>query len=813
MTTIAQDLHYAIRLFGKSPGFTAIAVLILALGIGANTTLFSVVKGVLLNPLAYPHSEQLVAVYGSTPGVERGPVVYLNFLDWQRDNQTFSSMAIYRNQDYNLTGTAEAERLSGYMISADFFSTLGVQPILGRAFRSDDDQPGAGPVVILGGGLWARKFGSSSDVIGKALALNGVSYTVVGVVPAGFTFYGHDRDVYTPIGQWRDPSFRDRRISVSAHVTGRLKPGVTPPQAQADMDVVARNLAAAFPVADKEARVTVVSMKEDIVGNVQPFLLVLLAAVLFLLLIACANVANLLLARSLSRVRELAVRAALGAGRWRLLRQLVTESVLLAGLGGTLGFLFASFGVKAVSRTLPGTLPRVEGVSLDAGVLFFTLAVSAFAAMLSGLAPALKGARVNLVEIINEGGRGSIGARHRLQRTLVAIEVAMALVLLIGAGLMLRSLSMLWRVNPGFNPGHAVTFNLSIPATPGTTSADTRARLRRLDAQLSAIPGVRAVSVTLGSRPMIHDSSLPFWLEGRPKPANENEMPQAMFYLVEAGFEQAMGITLERGRFVTSQDNENAPVVIDIDDVFARTCFPHENPIGKRVHLQQFQVQAEIVGVVGHIQQWGPGGEQTSAITAQFFYPFMQLPEKLMAMAAGGVAVVLRTAGDPAQVMGPVRKAVEQHDPHEVIYGAQTLDSVIAGSLAARRITMILLSAFAALALVLACVGIYGVISFVVGQRAREIGVRIALGAQYRDVMRLVIGEGAKIVLSGAAVGVAAALGLTRLMANELFGVAPQDPLTFAVVAMVLTAVALLACYLPARRAARVDPMVALRHE
>jgi predicted permease len=382
MTALSQDLHYSIRPFRKSPGFTAIAVLTFTVGIAANTTLFSVVKGVLLHPLPYRQSEQLVAVYGSTPGVERGPVVYLNFLDWQRDNRTFSSMEIYRNQDYNLSGTAEAERLSGYMISAGFFSMLGVHPILGRAFRFDDDRVGAGPVVILGGGLWARKFGSSPNIIGKALTLNGVSYTVVGVVPASFTFYGRDRDVYIPIGQWNDPSFRDRRISVSANAVARLKPGVALPQAQADMDVVARNLAAAFPAADNKAGVALVSMKEDIVGNVQPFLLVLLAAVGFLLVIACANVANLLLACLMGRSREFGVRAALGAGRWRVLRQLDTESALLAGLGGAIGLLLAWFGVQAVGRTLPITLPRVEEISLDGRVLLFTLAVSVFAAMI-----------------------------------------------------------------------------------------------------------------------------------------------------------------------------------------------------------------------------------------------------------------------------------------------------------------------------------------------------------------------------------------------------------------------------------------------
>ena len=813
MTTLFKDLGYAIRLLLKSPGFASIAILTLALGIGANTTLFSVVNGVLLNPLPYPHPEQLVTVYASTPGFELGPIVYLNFLDWQRETKTFASLGLYRNQDYNVTLADNGERFTGYQINAGFFPTLGVQPVIGRTFRADDDQVGAGPVAILGGGLWKRKFGSSPDVIGKMLTLNGTSYQVVGVVPDSFSFYGHDRDVYTPIGQWSDPSFRDRRISVSAHAIGRLKPGVTLAQAKADMDVVARNLAAEFPVADEQTGIVLVSMKEDIVGNVQPFLLVLLAAVGFLLLIACANVANLLLARSMGRSREFAIRAALGAGHGRVIRQLLSESVLLGGLGGTLGLLLAFFATRAVLNTLPGTLPRVEQVSLDAPVLLFTLGISLLAAILFGLAPALKGSRANLMEVLRDSGRGTVGGRHRLQRIFVATELSLALVLLIGAGLMLRSLSALWRVNPGYNPSHAITFNLSLPSSAATTSAETRARLRRFDDKMSTIPAVQAVSVTLGSRPMIHDSFLPFWILGRPKPVNDNEMPQAMFYLVEAGFQQAMGITLQRGRFITAQDNETAPLVIDIDDVFARTYFPDENPIGKHVHLQQFSVEAEIVGVVGHIKQWGPGGDRPSAVEAQFFYPYMQMPEQLWPMIAGGSAVVLRTAGDPAAVMSQVRAAVKQVDSREVIYNVQTMGEIIESSFAARRISMILLAVFAGLALVLSCVGIYGVISYVVGQRTHEIGVRMALGAERKDVMRMVLGEGARMALIGVAAGIAAALGLTRLMANELFGVSPYDPVTFAAVAVVLTVVALLACYIPARRAVRVDPMVALRYE
>jgi predicted permease len=813
MTILSQDLPYAVRILLKSPGFAAIAILTLALGIGANTALFSIVDGVLLNPLPYPHSEQLVAVSEKRPGDDKSPPVYLNFLDWRRETQTFASMAIYRNKDYNVSGTAEAQRLSGYMISADFFPTLGVNPVLGRAFRSDDDLVGAAPVVILGGGFWTRAFGASPDVAGKSLILNGTSFTIVGVIPSSFSFYGQDRDVYTPIGQWNDASFRDRRISVSARVVGRLKPGVSLQQAKADMDVVSRDLAAAFPDADKGVGITLVPMKEDIVGNVQPFLLVLLAAVGFLLLIACANVANLLLARATRRSREFAVRAALGAGHARIVRQLLTENLLLAVLGGGLGLLIAFGATRAALKLLPGTLPRAGEVSLNEHVLLFTLALSLFAAIIFGLSPALKSSRVDLQEVLRESGRGSSGARHRLQGAFVAVEIAMALVLLIGAGLMLRSLAALWRVNPGYQPGGAITFSVSMPSSSTTTSAETRARLRQFHDKIRSIPGVRAVSVTLGSRPMIHDSAVPFWIEGRPKPASENDMPGAMFYLVEADFQQAMGITLKRGRFVTEQDNENTALVIDIDDVFARTYFPGENPIGKRVHLMQFDVLAEVVGVVGHINQWGPGGDAKAAIEAQFFYPFMQMPEKLMALAAGGAAVVVRTEGDPASIMKLVRRNVQEIDSREVVYGVQTMDQVLSGALAPRRLSMILLGVFAGLALVLACVGIYGVVSYLVGQRTHEIGVRIALGAQRGDVMRLVLGQGAKMALAGVVAGLAAAFGLTRLMANQLFGVTAHDPLTYAAVAMLLMVVALVACYVPARRAVRLDPVAALRCE
>src|SRR5579875_654188 len=778
MTALAKDLSHTIRIFRQSPAFVSIAVLTLALGIGANAVLFSVVNGVLLNPLPYPHSNELIVVSEKRPGMDQSPPEYLNFLDWQLNTRTFSSMAIYRNQDYNLTRMSHAQRVSGYMISADFFPTLGVHPVIGRIFRKDDDQLASAPVVILGGGFWNRQFGSSPDVLGTSLVLNGTSYLIVGVIPSSFRFYGHDRDVYTPIGQWNDPSFRDRRISVSAHVIGRLAPGVSLGQAKADMDRVARRLAEEYPVADKGAGMSLVPLKEDIVGRVRPLLVVLLAAVGFLLLIACANIANLLLARSMGRSREFAIRAALGAGQGRIVRQLITENVLLAGLGGITGLLFASGAMRTLLHTLPGTLPRVEDVSVDGRVLLFTTILTLLSAIIFGLAPALRASRVDLQEILKESGRGSSGPRHRLQRVFVTAELAMALVLLTGAGLMLRSFSALWRVNQGFNPSHAITFSLSLPASSTTTPAETRARLRQFDDKMRAIPEVKAVSVTLGSRPMIHDSAVPFWIEGRPKPANDTDMPGSLFYLVEAGFEPAMGITLQRGRFINTFDSENAPVVIDIDDVFARTNFPGEDPIGKHVNLTQINVQAEIVGIVGHVKQWGPGADAKAAIEAEFFYPFMQIPPKLMAMAAGGVAVVLRIQGDPTAVMNQVRQVVAETDSREVIYAVQTMDEVVSESLAARRISMILLGVFAALALILACIGIYGVISYVVGQRTREIGLRMALEAQAADVMGMVLREGAHMTLAGVGIGLIAAFGLTRLMASQLFSVSAHDPLT-----------------------------------
>lgn len=722
-------------------------------------------------------------------------------------------MAIYRHEDYNLTGADRSLRVNGLMISAGFLSTLDVHPALGRDFGSSDDRLGAGPVVLLSDGFWHSRYGGDPGVIGKPVQLDGTNYTVIGVLPAKFRFYGVDRDVFVPIGQWNDPSFLDRRVDVSSHAIGRLSPGITLAQARAEMDAIARQLAVEYPDADKGVGISVIPLKEDIVGNVQPVLLALLGAVGFLLLIACTNVASLQLARALRRSGEFALRAAIGAGRGRIIAQLLTESLIIAGLGGTAGFLLALLGTKVIVRALPAALPRSGDIAIDWKVLLFTLSISLLCGIGFGLAPALKSSRANLQQVLRQSARGAGGARLHLQGLFVAVETAMALVLMVGAGLMLRSLAALWRVNPGYNPDHAVTFSMSLPSSAATTEAETRAKLRRFDAQMRSIPGVEAVSVTLGSRPMIHDSELPFWIKGQPKPASNNDMPQSMFYLVESGFQRAMGITLEHGRFISEQDDEHAPIVMDIDDVFARMYFPNQNPIGQRIHIAGFDVEAEIVGVVGHIRQWGPGADPKTAIEAQFFYPFMQLPPKLMRLVANGVAVVLRTKGDPASIMGSVRAAAAEFDSGAVIYADETMNEVISNSLAARRLSMILLGIFSGIALALSCIGIYGVISYLVEERTHEIGVRMALGAARRDVLRLILTQGAVMATLGIGTGVFLALGLARLIRNQLYGVTPHDPLTFCIAGFALVIAVMTACYLPARRATQVDPLVALRYE
>ena len=812
MMSFWQDVRYGLRVLLKNPGFTAIAVLTLALGIGANTALFSVVNGVLLNPLPFANPDQLLAVYAMSPAFEQGSISYPNFLDWKKDNRSFAFLGAFRSEEYNMTGAGEPERLHGHMVSAEFFPALGLHPILGRYILPEEDRAGAAPVVVIGDGLWKRKFGLSPDVLGKSLTMNGKAYTVIGVAPERLPVFS-PTDVYVPIGQWTDQTFLNRHISMGMNSIGRLKTGVTLEQARADMDSIARNLAAAYPDADKGTGIALVPLKTDVVGNVRGILLVLLGAVSFVLLIACANVANLLLARSTGRSREFAIRSALGASPGRVIRQLLTESVMLGIVGGAIGLLLAKWGTRAILAALPQTLPRSEEIGLDGHVMFFTLGISVVTGIVFGLVPALKTMRPDMHETLKEGGRGSSGARHRTQSVFVAVEMAMAVVLLIGAGLMIRSLAALWSINPGFDPRNVLVFDISSTSAPDITAGQLRNKYRETLRQLEGVPGVEAVSMQGGALPMNGDSEVPFWVEGRPKPASAQDMPFALFYLVTQGYNQAMRIPVQRGRSFTERDDEHAPVVMLIDAEFARTYFPNEDPIGKRVNLAFLDFQAEIVGVVGHVEHWGLGSREHQSLQAQVYLSIWQVPDKFWPLLANGCGYVARTAGTPLGVLGAIRNAAERVDGTSVVYGVRQMQDIVAHSIAKQRMTMLLLSVFSALALVLSSIGIYGVISYLAGQRTHEIGVRMALGASSADVLRMVLGEGMRITLVGVGIGIVAALGLTRLITKMIYGVGATDPMTFAGVAILLTGVALLACYIPARRAMRVDPIVALRYE
>ena len=812
MLTFWQDIRYAVRVLGRSRGFVAIAVLTLALGIGANTALFSVVNGVLLNPLPYPNPDELCAVYTKTAMFATGSISYQNFLDWQRQNRSFSALGALRSEDYNLTGTDEPERLHGHMISAEFLPALGLIPSVGRNFLPEEDRAGAAPVVILGDGLWKRKFGASADVPGRTITLNGTSYTIVGVARARLPGIS-PTDVYVPIGQWTDTTFLDRRIAMGTNAIGRLKPGVSLAQARADMDSVARNLAAAYPEADKGNGINLVPLKTDVVGEARGILLVLLGAVSFVLLIACANVANLLLARSTGRTREFAIRSALGAGTGRIIRQLLTESVLLGLAGGAIGLLLAKVALRTLLASLSDFLPRTDEIALDARVLLFTAGLSIVTGIVFGLAPAIRLLRPNLTETLKEGGRGSSGARHRTQSVFVVGEMAMALVLLVGAGLMIRSLAELWKIDPGFEPQHALSFNISLTSDPSVTADQLRSKYRESLRLFAGVPGVESVAMIGGSLPMTGDSEVPFWLEGEPKPANDNDMPFALFYLVTPRYGEAMRIPMQRGRFFNDHDDEHAPAVAVIDAAFARKHFPNVDPVGKRLNVGLLDMQPEIIGVLGHVEHWGLGAKGHETLQAQLYLPVWQVPERFWPLLSKGSGYVARTGIPPLGVVKGLRDVAGRADGTAVVYGSTPLEEIVAGSIATQRLAMLFLAVFSLLALVLSAIGIYGVISYLTGQRTHEIGIRVALGASRRDVLRLVLGEGMKLTLVGVAIGIAAALGLTRLIAKFIYGVDALDPLTFCGVAVLLTTVALLACYVPARRAMRVDPMIALRYE
>jgi predicted permease len=817
METLLQDLRYAIRMLFKSPGFAAVAILTLALGIGANTALFSVVNGVLLNPLPFPDPDRLVTVAASKSNFARGSISYPNFLDWHRINHCFSYFAVSRSSGYLLTGAGNAEELEARLVTSDFFPMLGVKPVLGRWFTAAEDEIGASNVVAISTSLWERKFGSAPDIIGKGISLDGIGYTIVGVFPGHLDLPMPPVDIYAPLGEFRAPALSSRLAGLGIHGLARLKPGVTIEQARTDMQRVTNYMAETYPAADKGTGATLDPLKESIVGKVRSFLLLLLGAVGLVLLIACVNVANLLLARSTSRSREVALRSALGASAGRIIRQMLTESVVLAALGGTLGLGLAALGTRAALTALPATLPRASEVGMDARVLWFSLLLSLFAGILFGLVPALRTARRSTYETLKEGGRGAAGSRHRTQGALVAVQMAMALALLTGAGLVIRSLAQLWNVNPGFSPDNIVTFNLALSPQMNTApAAAIRVALRNFDEAIAATPGVEAESLYWGALPMYAEDDTFFWVAGQPQPASQSAMDGTLSYTVGAEYLKAMRIPLLAGRFFSDSDDERSKPVVVVDRVLAQKYFPNGDAIGKVIYVGSQTNPFEIVGIVDHVKQWGLDTDAQNSLRAQSYFSVRQFPDSIISLMPSNTGVVVRSSGNVAGLMDSIRRASEQLNKDNVISAVVTMHEIIQSSLAPRRFAMMLLGSFAGLALLLAGIGLYGVTAYAVGQRTHEMGVRMALGAQKRDVFRLVVGQGLRLALVGVAIGAAAALVLVRLLSSFgelLYGVGRSDPLTFGAVTLVLIGVAFLACYIPARRAMRVDPMVALRYE
>ena len=811
MDNLLKDIRFALRSLLRRPGFTAIALVTLALGIGINAALFSIVNGVLLNPLPFPHPEQLVVMDQSKPNFETGAIPYPNFLDLRKENQTFAAMSIFRAAAFSLIGAGEPERVNGRYVSAGFCSVFGIAPVIGRGFLPHEDEPGVTATVLISHDLWQRKFAGNPNVITRTITLDDRSYYVIGVLPADFRFF-QTGDVFVPIGQLNAPALKRRGAGMGLHGIGRLKPGVTVPQARADLNRIYQNLAVAYPGTNKDNSAYVAPLKQRVVGAIGPTLWMLLGAVGFVLLIACVNVGNLMLARASGRGREFAIRAALGAGWWRLVRQSLTESLVLSLGGGALGLLVAYWGTHAALSLLPSTLPRAQEVRIDYRVLLFALGISLLSGIMAGLAPALRSSNSRFSNALRESGRGHIGARSRAQAILVAAEVALAVVLLIGAGLMIRSVRALWNIDPGFRSDNLMTFELSLaPSARSEKPEAIRANLRQISDSVNSLPGVQAASFQSGAFPILDENDTLFWIEGEPKPATGSDMHATLVSAVEPTYLTAMGMALKQGRFFDKHDDDHAPWVIVVDEVFANKFFPNGDAIGKRIRQGDDDPQT-IIGVVGHVKQWGLDSDDTQPLRAQMYEPLRQFPDDGVAQFATNVRVVLRTKGAQPPI-DSIRLLVKSLNGQNLIHKPQTMNETLAGSLSNRRFAMLLLDAFAILALLMASLGLYGVISYLVERRTQELGIRIALGAQSRNVLRLVLGDGLKMTVIGVAVGLLAAFGLTRLLTGMVYGVSTTDPATFAAIAVLLIVVASLACYLPARRASKVDPMEALKYE
>jgi putative ABC transport system permease protein len=808
MAPLLQDLRYAFRLLAKSPGFTAIAVLTLALGIGANTAIFTVVNAVLLRPLGFrdPSRLVLVAEKSAFPTISTS---YQNYVDWRDQSHSFESLEATRGTTITLIGAGEPERLNARMATAPLFSLLGVNAVLGRTFLADEDRAGGPPVAVLGYGLWQRRFGGSHDVLGKSVTLDSQPYTVVGVLPSGFELL-QPADVFLPFHPWAKTLPDDRNWHPGIFVIGRLKEGISREQGHTEMVAITKRLEEQYPIYNTGTSADVVGLQEQLVKNVRPALLLLLGAVAAVLLIACVNVANLLLARAAARGREVAIRTSMGATRWRVTRQLITESVLLSLAGGALGLLFAWASLGPLLKLSASTLPAVFAVSLDRWVLFFTLVVALATGLLFGIVPALRTGKLDIRETLNEGSRGSTAGpgHHRVRGALVAAEIAMAMLLLVGAGLLLRSFSHMQENPPGFQADHLLVADLPLSLSAYSKPEQRFEFFDRLVERATSLPGVRSAGASSflpvsGGGGLLH-----FNINGRP-PKSPHDYTATGYRTITPNYFETLGVPLVQGRFFTVADTEKAPAVVVINAAMARTYFPGENPLGKRLQVgatpESDVPWMEIVGVVGDVRQ----GLDLDP-KAEMYLPYRQADAVLPVFQ---LSIVLRTATDPMLQVSALRSALAEIDANQPLVRVRTMEENMAATVAQPRFRTWLIGIFAALALVLAGVGVYGVMSYTVTQRTSEIGIRVTLGAQPEDVFRIVVGEGLRLALAGVGVGIVAALVLTRLLQSFLYGVSAYDPLTFGGVALILTLVAVAASFFPARRATHVDPMVALRYE
>jgi putative ABC transport system permease protein len=825
MANLWQDIRYGARMMWKNRGVSAIVIIALALGIGANSAIFSVVNTVLLRPLPYPEADRLVFLNEKNPVLDEMSISYPNFSDWRQQTQTFEKIGVYNRGSYNLTGTGEPERIITAQMSADMFTVLRANAMYGRVFTNEEDKPGGTPVVVLSYGLWQRRFGGEQSILNQPITLNGKTYTVIGVMPP--TFIGPSPgsskvEMYVPVGQLSDQaSWKMRGNHPGLYGVGRLKPGATFEQADADMNTIAANLEKQYPDSNAGNRVRLRPLMEIFVSDVRTALWVIFGVVGFVLLIACLNIANLLLARASARRKEMAIRTAVGASRWRIARQLLTESVLLALVGGGIGLLLARWGIDLILWVSPDAIPRKSEIGLDWNVLAFTLGVSVVTGVLFGLIPAIQAGEVDVHETLKETGRG-ISGRQWLRSALVVGEVAVTLLVLIGAGLMIRSFYLLQKVNPGFSHEHLTSFSIALPQRKYATNESQGAFYNRLLENIHALPGVESAAAASGLPLGNNGWQTSFLIDGQPPPPRE-QTPLMEACLVTPEYFRAMNIPVLRGRVFTERDDrshlngrdlskmdENEREIagvneVVIDEEFAKRHWPNEDAVGKHIRLggNPNGPKLEVIGVVGRVKM---ESLNQNSDRVQGYFAFNQLP-------GSGMTVIIKGQSDPNQLISAVRSAVKEIDPEQPIYNPRTMNEIRAESVAPERLNLTLLSLFAAIALVLAIVGIYGVMSYSVTQRTHEIGIRMAIGARPRDVFTMILGQGMKLALVGVGIGLLLSFALTRLMATMLFGVAPTDATTFAGISVLLVSVALLACYLPGRRATKVEPTISLRYE